>query len=180
MDLVYIFGEPGVGKSTLMRTLLNGLPAHPSDKPVPHIWYGDGLAMELGARRESFSGTDAMAMSIQRKAEAYLHEQPARLVLAEGDRLANDLFFRQVQSAGYRLWLVHLWGEPGLVSVRRFRRGSQQNDRWVAGRRTKAYRLAGRWGHLPLNAAEDTDVLVAKMLASIPALAALHGAPERV
>jgi MoxR-like ATPase len=84
--LVYLSGEPGAGKSTLMRELtrryeripllaVHGAPARDAlvdvDAPPP-LSYGEPqrwAAVELGKRRAAFSGTDALPQAVITDAE---------------------------------------------------------------------------------------------------------------
>jgi hypothetical protein len=174
MDLVYLIGEPGSGKTTLMAELVGRLEWKQEAEPIPHIWYGDGVACQIGVRREGFAGTDGLSMSIQPKAVAWILNRPATLVLAEGDRLANDGFFKAAKRAGYALWLVYLNLPPELAVERRAARGSTQNATWLAGRVTKVKRLAERWYHLTLPAEEPPEALVDRLIEKVPALEALR------
>jgi energy-coupling factor transporter ATP-binding protein EcfA2 len=159
--MLYIVGEPGVGKSTLMRALTDGHTQHQQLSPVPHIIYGDGDATEIGVSRGAFSGTDGLAMSIQPRIEEWLMQRPYRQLLAEGDRLANAKFFRAVRDAGYELRLVHLAGSE-VAATRRASRASEmhfapQDPAWVKGRQTKVQRLSEAFNALVLDAAEPPD-----------------------
>src|SRR5947208_9892815 len=103
--LIYLIGAPGSGKSTVMaaatahlhRTALPGRPARDllTDTTGP-------IAVELGARRGSFSGTDALPMDAVRHAEAWLRDTHpgAPLVLGEGARLGNARFLQAAVQAG--------------------------------------------------------------------------------
>lgn len=150
MRLLYLIGEPGVGKTTTMaaytarwRTL--GALADPG-----RILYGEPLgliaAVELGLRRPGgFCGTDALAMNAVVGAERYVlcgraaAETP--LLLGEGARLANRRFLTAATAAGWDVHLVLLSG-PDLAAERRKTRGTVQNPSWVRGAATRAIRLA--------------------------------------
>lgn len=146
----YVIGEPGVGKSTLVATLTRGLMFRTQDKPFARREFLCGV-VELGKVRESFSGTDALGMSVQPLAEEWLAETTPRLVLAEGDRLSNDKFFTAVTRLGYLLSVYYLFG-PDVAAERRARRGSDQDPTWVKGRASKASRLAFDWMAFELDA----------------------------
>lgn len=151
-DLVYLIGEPGIGKTTTMRALTSGLSRVPLDgqpgrellagrrngEPVP-------VAVELGRSRGMFSGTDALGMAVVVDAERYLRTGQAAaestLLLAEGARLANARFLSAAVESGWRTLLVYLSG-PAIADERRQLRGSDQNESWVRGAATRAARLA--------------------------------------
>jgi hypothetical protein len=164
--LVYLSGEPGAGKSTLMRELtrryeripllaVHGAPARDAlvdvDAPPP-LSYGEPqrwAAVELGKRRAAFSGTDALPQAVITDAEAYLRDgvaaEETSLLLAEGARLANERFLTAALTSGWAVTLVHL--DPrGAGEERRAKRAAElgkppQNASWVKGRITAARNL---------------------------------------
>jgi hypothetical protein len=167
--LLYVSGEPGVGKSTLMAELtvrwerlpLPGSPSAPARDLLRVTAPGEltprVVAVELGRRRDSFSGTDALPQTVIDAAEVYLASgQAARetaLLLAEGARLANRRFLQAALEAGWRVILAHLDGAEVAAARRRARAEElgvpEQDPSWVAGRRTAAANLADllrAWG----------------------------------
>lgn len=135
----YIIGEPGVGKSTLVGWLTEGLSYEETDSPFAFRRYDCGVT-ELGRRREAFSGTDALAMDVQPKVAAYIEAVQPRLLLAEGDRLANGKFFAFLKEQGYDLTIYALTGARA-AERQRAQRGSHQDATWLAGRQTKVQNL---------------------------------------
>jgi P-loop Nucleotide Kinase3 len=176
LHLLYVVGEPGVGKSTavdlltahLGRTVVNGQPKREHLHDGSHC-----VAVELGARLgkhpEGFPGTDAMSMSTILDVEPWLRDGHAAfetpLVLGEGARLANGRFIRAAVDGGFRVTVVWLRDGQG-AEERRAARGSNQKDAWVRGQATKSrkfYELAGRWGGnvaaVGMHAASTEDVV---------------------
>lgn len=161
LRLVYVSGEPGVGKSTLMREVTAGweriyLPKEPGRAPARDLLFdrtapsGVASAVELGRIRDAFSGTDALPSNCIDDACWWLTSgkaaDEAPLVLAEGARLANQRFIRTALNNGYRVQLLHLQG-MALAAQRRADRArtlgkDEQNPAWVKGRRTAAANLA--------------------------------------
>ena len=149
LRLLYLVGEPGSGKTSLMRKLSDGYGrAAMSDRSMPRDLLvspdGTAVAVELGRRRGEFSGTDALSMSIIGAAEKYLAAPEAATVLAEGARLGNARFLRSARDLGYAVTLAlldHGDAERWRAS-RAARLGKAQNPSWVAGRRTASLRLA--------------------------------------
>lgn len=144
--LVYIIGEPGVGKTTALEIYCGRFfPVDDAD-PIPHrAWLDrDRLAfVTLGRHRPPFSGTDTLSLGIQPRAVAWLTSPGAPdLVIAEGDRLANAKFFDAIVDSGRRLDVVHLTLDPATAEARRDARGSTQDPAWIKGRRTKVERLS--------------------------------------
>jgi len=153
LDLVYIVGPPGVGKSSVMEALTDECDRLTAlHTPVPHdvllIPNDDDqnvdVAIELGRHRDSFSGTDALGMSIQPQAVEWIATRPHRLILGEGARLATVGFLHAARSAGYTVHLVHLGAQDARLAERRRGRGSDQSPVWVRGATTRARRIMER------------------------------------
>lgn len=157
MDMLYIIGEPGSGKSTLIKYLTRGLSYEDGRSPFAFRRYDCGV-WELGARRAEFSGTDALALNVQPAVERTLEAIRPEFVIAEGDRLANAKFFRFAIGMGYDVHLVHLEGME-VAAVQRRLRGSEQDETWVKGRRTKVYALAAQFNALVLPAGSPPSAL---------------------
>jgi len=149
---LYIIGEPGVGKSTLVETLKGDALAIGGRYPLAHQTYltTAGGVVELGTREPGkYGGTDALSMSAIVQAEAWVTDGSwldDSLLLAEGDRLACDRFFNALLDGGWHLRICHLDGvTPATAEARRERRGSAQNGSWIRGRQTKVQRILERW-----------------------------------
>lgn len=146
-QLLYLVGAPGVGKSTVAREL-----THHWDKsvvptgPVPHVLLkhpGSGrlLGLELGVPRESFPGTDALAMDIGPRALTWLGSACCPFVLGEGARLATRPFLGGMARSGVRVTLVRLAAGEELLTERWRARGSKQSPSWRKGAGTRAERI---------------------------------------
>lgn len=182
--LVYLSGPPGAGKSTLMAQLTGDCWREPAPTGIPHdvLWCEPPggaprkVALEIGAQREDFSGTDALSMSIQPKAVQWLGTHPHDLVLGEGDRLANMKFLTAVESLGVAVTLVALTVSDELLERRWAAERAHQNPTWRAGRVTKARRLAESWrlcgGEVvSLDVSHDApDQLAAELTSRVPVL----------
>jgi hypothetical protein len=171
--LVYIFGQPGAGKTTLMRALCAGsVMLYEADSPIKHRGFSrkGGMFVVLGADAFPFGGTDTLSYTAVSCAEKWLESlslcAAGGLVLAEGDRLANDRFFETARKH-YRLVPVYLDCNAGEATARRSRRARQhglplQSESWVKGRVTKHANLAARQaGTIRLDAKAPPDSLAA-------------------
>lgn len=145
-----IIGEPGIGKSTLVETLTRAASYEDYSEPFYFRRYDAG-PVELGRRREDFSGTDALPMSVQPKVEQWLNDITPRLLLFEGDRLSNAKFFAHLRRLGYVLHLYELSG-PAYARERRKMRGSDQDPTWLKGRASKVRNLSEAFSAKQINA----------------------------
>jgi hypothetical protein len=157
-----VIGEPGVGKTTAVNRILCG-PATEFDRPVPHLAYST-TAAQLGRRRGMFSGTDALSFGINPKAISWLSDGmlcPYRLVIAEGDRLANPAFIDAIRQH-WTLQVLVMTG-PEEAAERRATRGSNQDQAWLKGRITKVRRLASTYGDAVVDASGSVEATAAAL-----------------
>jgi predicted nucleotide kinase in modified base biosynthesis len=182
LTLCYVSGPPGAGKSTLMAALTDGCARTPVSVPFAHDTLtvnGNPVGVELGRRREKFPGTDTLAMNVHAAAAAWISRKPHATVLGEGARLATTGFMFAARAAGYRLIVVALDADDGLLRERRDARGARQNETWAKGATTRARRFAHRIAleatvyHLPARAAPQD--LAAALAADEPALSVFRG-----
>lgn len=173
-SVVYLLGGPGAGKSSLMRELV----AHTKGKvpramPFPHvIWAGGGA--HLGYTNGFFPGTDGLSMNIQPKAVDWLLGPAGpEFVLAEGDRLGNEKFFRTLIDAGVHLFLIEVATPPEVAALRRAERARRisatteaklQDASWVKGRETKVERLLKKFGHETVDGTAAPEVSAERTL----------------
>lgn len=175
-QFIHIFGPPGAGKTTVMQRVRYKMGAYAvaTYTPLPHLLWkrkGDDLpvALELGTKREGFSGSDTLSMSIIGKAEAWIAHRPHRLMFCEGDRLSNDRWFQAVKDAGYDFKAFYLAAEDGVLQGRRLARARElarplQDSTWVRGRTSKAANLAAKWPNHFLDAAKDVNTLADEIM----------------
>lgn len=147
--LVYLVGEPGVGKSTVMARATDTWQrfCH-CDHPRRELLHAPGsrqvAAVELGARagrhHAGFPGTDALPMNTVVAVEEWLASgraaAEAPLVLGEGARLGVRRFLHAAMRSG---WEVHVALLTSTHAARnRAERGSQQDPAWIKGATTRA------------------------------------------
>lgn len=137
--LLYLIGEPGVGKSTVMKEALPE-PLGVAPSPVWHTVYPGGI--QLGRPREQFGGTDALAFNAKPIVLEWLRHWSGGGVVAEGDRLGNRKFFTALRDCG---WSVDVWrctAPEDVVEERRRKRRHILSPTWVRSRRSHVERVA--------------------------------------
>lgn len=144
---VYLLGAPGVGKTTLMTSLLAGFTREKFAKPPDCKVFGyepltvDGTlaGAHLGRTREAFSGTDALPLNVLPEAAHWAAtSQLPELLLGEGPRLGHPRFLVALHERGVRVTVVHLTADPRLLDRRCAARGSTQDADWRRGSATRA------------------------------------------
>ena len=150
MKVVAIFGEPGSGKSTLMRRVLCDF-GFPNDslkedfKLVPYHKHENKYVLGKYEEGEVFAGTDRMSMAVQPEAIKFLDTLPNdSVVFFEGDRLCTASFLEHCNSK-FNLTMVYLQTAPDTRKVRYAERGSNQNETWLAGRESKISNILGNF-----------------------------------
>jgi hypothetical protein len=148
MKTIGLFGEPGSGKTTLIRHLLPklGLGRTWTFGTLMHgIYYPDHRLYLAGIYDDGpFAGTDRLSMGVQPDAIAFvqwLGNQPDATLLFEGDRLANHSFLAWCEMMGKTLWL-RLTVAADVVAARHLYRADSQSSTWLKSRRTKLDNLA--------------------------------------
>ena len=158
--MIYMVGYPGSGKTTVMGKVVEKWNFSVEEYPFKHTVY-DNDVIQLGYPREIYGGTDGLSFNVQPKVAEWLVACDSPMVLAEGDRLANNKFFETVQLAGWELQVIHL-KVPELLAYRRaWERGSKFDSKWMRGRVTKVDNLVSYWKDslLTLDGNEPVDVL---------------------
>jgi len=140
MKIIAIGGEPGCGKTTLMKRIIEDIkpePKYNEFKLVPYLQKNNIYILGKYEDGEVFSGTDRMSMAVQPEAIKFLDSLPNdSILLFEGDRLFTASFLEHcVEKFDTRI--IHLQTERSIRQERYKERGSNQNETWLAGRETK-------------------------------------------
>ncbi len=150
MKVVAIFGEPGSGKSTLMRRVLCELgfakdTLKEDFKLVPYHKHENKYVLGKYEEGEVFAGTDRMSMAVQPEAIKFLDTLPNdSVVFFEGDRLCTASFLEHCNNK-FDLKMVYLQTKSDTRKVRYAERGSNQNETWLAGRESKISNILGNF-----------------------------------
>lgn len=146
--VLWVVGEPGVGKTSLVREMVQlaaprRIYRHP--KPKWDVQEG-GLALAGHYDGGKFDGADTMPISNIWPAVEYWNQHLIRckLTVFDGDKFSNPKILEAIRqdAPAHDLRCLHLWDSPEAVLARRTARGTSQNPTWVAGRKTKAVRFA--------------------------------------
>jgi len=140
MRIIAIGGEPGSGKTTLMKILISHYgvaPKYDAFKLVPYLQKDNIYILGKYEENEVFSGTDRMSMAVQPEAIKFLATLPNdSVILYEGDRLFTSSFLEDCLEK-YNLSIVYLSTDKEVRKERYKERGSNQNETWLQGRETK-------------------------------------------
>ncbi len=140
MKIIAIGGEPGSGKSTLMKRLIQHYDVEPKYnevKLVPYLQKNNLYVLGKYEEGEVFSGTDRMSMAVQPEAIKFLASlSNDSIVLFEGDRLFTASFLEDCLDK-YDLKIIYLSTEKNIRKQRYLDRGSEQDETWLRGRETK-------------------------------------------
>lgn len=174
LTVMWMVGEPGVGKTTLARLLLS----EPRRLIAAPKWTlcDDGRTVAAGHYTgAAFDGADTVPYTGAIAALEYWREAlsgKADLTFFDGDRFsyAGAVEFLKAVPLPLRLLCVHVVAPEGVAAARRTARGTTQNPAWVRGRATKARRF---WESFPeadrltLDSTRPTDALRELLLAGL-------------
>lgn len=140
MKVIAIGGEPGSGKTTLMKRIIENYklePKYDSVKLVPYLQKENIYVLGKYEEGQVFAGTDRMSMAVQPEAIKFLATLPKDAVLLyEGDRLFTASFLESCVD-NYDTTIVYLSTNKEIRTERYKERGSDQNETWLQGRETK-------------------------------------------
>jgi deoxyadenosine/deoxycytidine kinase len=140
MKIIAIGGNPGSGKSTLMKRIIEHCgvePKYNQYKLVPYLQKDNIYILGKYEEGEVFSGTDRMSMAVQPEAIKFLASLPKEsIILFEGDRLFTSSFLEHCLE-NYELQIFHLKTNESVREERYKLRGSNQDKTWLQGRESK-------------------------------------------
>lgn len=143
MKVIAIGGEPGVGKSTLIKSILNDTFKYVKEGLVKYHQNKNVYILgEYGSDANYAQGTDKMSMACQPKVQEFLTQLPDdSIVIFEGDRLFNNSFLTFCNDR-FDLKIIILDAEEEVKKQRYKDRGSEQNETWLSGRKTKVSNIS--------------------------------------
>jgi hypothetical protein len=140
MKVIAIGGEPGCGKTTLMRKIVeryNLQPHFDTVKLVPYHQNNNIYVLGKYEDAQVFAGTDRMSMAVQPEAIKFLATLPSdAILLYEGDRLFTASFLEDCVEK-YDTKIIYLGTEKSVRQERYKERGSEQDETWLRGRESK-------------------------------------------
>jgi len=138
---IFVVGEPGTGKTSAVRLLLE----HENAMNKSPKWTMGGRGKVAAAGHYTgtkFDGADTVPYNGVEAALAFWGSALSRYerTFFDGDRFSNQKVVSWLASQGAELRCVLLHGSE-IAASRRAARGSKQNPAWVKGRVTKSRRF---------------------------------------
>lgn len=142
---IWIVGEPGVGKTTLVRNWLNGLKLTVREERPKHELYRNGSVFVAGHYvGGKFDGADTLPISdIKPLRELWRTKYSSCAIsIFDGDKFGSAASMEMARSENAQCQVILLVAGSAFVAARRAARGTVQNGTWVAGRKTKSANFA--------------------------------------
>jgi hypothetical protein len=152
--IVAISGEPGTGKTTLMRKFIDQyFWEKREDIKLVNSLYSEELDLHIIGKYEEgeiFAGTDKLSMAVQPSVVEFINGTNSN-ILFEGDRLTNFKFFDYLMNLSKELNEVNLLilTVPQTVMEERYKvRGSDQSETFLKGRKTKISNIRSNFEYM--------------------------------
>jgi hypothetical protein len=156
VKIVYYIGEPGTGKTTLMRSILSEYskaeePEFVKEGLVTYHRFNTQKVIILGKYDEgTFAGTDTWSKGVGPKFRQWLIDNRETYqdwgCFGEGERLSNqpnmDAMFEEES-----MKLVCLKVSEEELERRRAARNNVQNESWMRGMKTRIANLCSKYPH---------------------------------
>jgi broad-specificity NMP kinase len=174
--IIAIGGEPGTGKTTLVRKFMEPLTWEAVEpvKLVSAMYCKEKDLYVLGKYEEgeTFAGTDRLSMAVQPAVKEFV-ESTTSNILFEGDRVFNQSFLEFLsEQPNTELDIIFLVAEPDTLRARYADRGSDQSEVFLKGRKTKYENLLTNFTLMPytmkfLNENEHDQDVVFKFISKL-------------
>lgn len=172
--ILWLVGEPGIGKTTIARQLLESFGPRGLEYQIPK-WtaFGERAAGAGYWRGTKFDGADTLPIShIGLALPFFVNVIPCEFAILDGDKLASQNAVEFALDTRCRVMCFHFIGQE-TARRQRLARGTTQQEHWVRGRRTKAQNFYNRFpgARYEVPVIPDTKVIVdmiRKTIASHP------------
>lgn len=163
MIVLFVIGEPGIGKTTAIRAMVPMLaadsPIAPHEIEKPKWTIASSVALAGHYRGATFDGADTIPYTGARAALDYwaANLQDVKLTILDGDRFSTQPSLDYVRASGALVLGAYLHAsDPDVAEARRVWRGSNQDPTWLKGRVTKARNFAEKVGAQMIDATRSS------------------------
>jgi pantothenate kinase len=152
-QIIAIGGEPGTGKTTLMRNFIATIDDWKNVEPVKLLpcMYTQAKDCYIFGKYEDgevFAGTDRLSMAVQPNAIEFVKSTESNIIF-EGDRLFNQSFLEFLTTQSGELTVLYLKTSDRILKERYEERGSNQSEQFLRSRKTKYSNLLTSFDLMP-------------------------------